>query len=110
MFGLSKKERKLKEDRNKVTNLILKLISNKESKLDSKYFKTHGKLAIEYNDHHVELILEDHGEKFVIKYYKSKIILTKKQFNQITVAFNQEKKSRSGCTKDFDTLDSLINN
>jgi len=105
MFG----NKKLKEDQQRVMNIILKLLSHEQTVLENRFQKSHGRIAISLNDHRVEIIEEDHGVKFLVKYASSKISLTKKQYAKIMDEFASELKKRSGETKDFTYLDSLLN-
>jgi hypothetical protein len=83
------------------------LIDNEDSYLDTKYAKSHEKVAIKYKDHVVELI---GGEEKTIKYLDLKVKLSKKEYKELYNQFMDVFKKRKSdyAQKKFDDLEHTI--
>lgn len=104
MFG----NKKNAAEQHRVVDIINNLLKLENAVLESRFQKTHGRVAITFNDHKVEIIEDDHGDQFKVKYAQSKVCLTKKQYKKVIDAFNTELARRNGDHKDFGHLEQIV--
>jgi hypothetical protein len=96
-------------EKEKVLTALKSLIHNTNATLNTKYLKSHSKVAIFYQDHIIEL----HGgeEKFV-KYMSLKVPITPSEHKEILAQFLNEEKRRAedSSLKKLDQLRKLVGN
>ena len=80
------------------------LIDNEESFLDTKYAKSHEKVAVMYKGHVVELV---GGESKSIKYLDLKVSLSKKEYKELYIHFMEvaKKRQEENTLKKFNDLE-----
>ena len=78
-------------DKEKIFKIVDLLIGNPQSRLDTKFLKSHEKVAIIYKSHTVEIV---GGEKKVLKYLTLTLPIKKKEYKQLLKRFLAESKSR----------------
>jgi len=89
---MSGKNEKAPIDKVKAINVIKNLISKKDACLNTKYLKSHEKIAIFYNSHIIEI---NGGEEKFIKYMSFTIPLSSKEHKEILGLFVTEVKKRN---------------
>ena len=91
-------------DKDKAIKIAATLIHHPQSILNTKYSKSHEKVAIIYKEHIIELLSGD--EKF-IKYCEVKLPLSKKEYKELYDLFSLEVKSRKEASdsKKFEELE-----
>ena len=96
-------------EKEKALRIVKNLIANHDSKLDTKYLKSHEKIAIIYKCHCVEIF---GGEEKYIKYAGYKIELSKKEFKEIQLMFmtEVEKRAHEKALKKINDLENDLKN
>jgi len=79
------------EKKERIIELIKKVINQPCSTLDTKFEHSHDKVSVVYKKHRVEIV---GGEEKFIKFVDTKIILKKKEYKSIMDSFNNELKIR----------------
>lgn len=77
----------MEKDKEKIFRIVDLLIGNPQSKLDTKYLKSHEKVAIFYKDHIIEII---GGENISLRYLGLSLPLKKKEHKRIFKRFMAE--------------------
>lgn len=67
-------------EKEKAIAVLRSMIDNPDSCLDTKYSKSHEKVAVIYKDHVIELIGGDHK---AIKYLDLKVEISKKEYKEL---------------------------
>lgn len=94
-------------EKEKALRIAKNLIAHNNSVLNTKYFKSHEKVAIIYKEHVIELL---GGEEKTIKYMDFKIPLSRKEYKEMYNLFMKEVmvRRRNATLKNFYNLENLF--
>jgi len=89
---MSGKKEQVAIDKVKALNVVKNLIDKKNVCLNTKYLKSHEKVAIIYNEHIIEI---NGGDEKFIKYMAIKVPISSKEHKEILHLFLSEVKKRN---------------
>ena len=96
--------KKKKQEKEKILNIIKNMISLTNSILDTKYKKSHNKVAVIYKNHVVEI----KDEPKIIKYCDNELELSNKEHKKLMKLFDSEFLKKYSVNDNFDNLENLI--